>query len=165
MKFTYSFYAKQILALLCFYLGFLQTVDATHAVGADLTYRCISNNNYEVFLRFYRDCGGTTAPSNPSISIAGSSGCSSVASTLALSLVSSQEVSQVCSGSSTSCSGGSIQGTQEYLYSAQVVLPSGCNFYTLSFELAARNAIITNLVNPGNADIYIETSINTVPVL
>ncbi len=161
MKFTYSFYAKQILALLCFYLGFLQTVDATHAVGADLTYRCISNNNYEVFLRFYRDCGGTTAPSNPSISIAGSSGCSSVASTLALSLVSSQEVSQVCSGSSTSCSGGSIQGTQEYLYSAQVVLPSGCNFYTLSFELAARNAIITNLVNPGNADIYIETSINT----
>ena len=32
----------------------------------------------------------------------------------------------------------------------------------MSFELAARNEIITNLVNPGNADIYNETSIDTV---
>ena len=97
------------MALLCFYWGLLQTVDANHAVGADLTYRCVSNNNYEVFLPFYHDCGGTAAPSNPSISIAGSSGCSSVTSTLARTLVSSQEFSQVCSGSSTSCLGGNIQ--------------------------------------------------------
>jgi hypothetical protein len=146
------------ITLLCFSLG--QTAKATHAVGADLTYTCIGSNTYEVSLRFYRDCGGSAAPSNPTIAIVGSSGCTAVTSSLALSLVSSQEVSQVCAGTQTSCAGGSIQGTQEYIYTGQIQLPTGCDSYTISFTLAARNATITNL-NVSGADIYVESIINT----
>ena len=35
---------------------------ATHAAGIDLTYECISNNQYKVTLRFYRECSGVNAP-------------------------------------------------------------------------------------------------------
>lgn len=143
-----------------FLLSMGQTAKATHAVGADLTYTCVGGNTYEVTLRFYRDCGGTSAPSNPTISIVGNSGCASVTSSLALSLVSSQEVSQVCAGTQTSCAGGSVQGTQEYIYTGQVQLPTGCNSYTISFTLSARNSTITNL-NISGADIYVESIINT----
>lgn len=146
------------ITLLFFSLG--QTAKATHAVGADLTYTCIGNNTYEVSLRFYRDCGGSAAPSNPTIAIVGSSGCAAVTSSLSLSLVSSQEVSQVCAGTQTSCAGGTVQGTQEYIYTGQIQLPTGCDSYTISFTLAARNAAITNL-NVSGADIYVESIINT----
>lgn len=154
-------YIRHLILLLFFFLGVNQIAFATHAVGADLTYQCLGGNNYEVTLRFYRDCSGTGAPTNPSVSIVGDNGCSTVNSSLALSQVSFQEVSQVCAGTQTSCSGGSTQGTHEYTYRGQIVLPSGCDSYTISYQLSARNNAITNLVNPGSADIYVETIINT----
>lgn len=141
-------------------LGIQHQTWATHAVGADLTYTCLGGNTYEVTLRFYRDCGGVAAPSNPSISISGSSSCASVTSSVNLSLVSSQEVSQVCAGAQTSCAGGSIQGTQEYVYRGQVQLPAGCDSYTISFTECDRNSSITN-IQSNNTCIYIETVINT----
>lgn len=137
-----------------------QIAQATHAVGADLTYTCVGNNTYEITLRFYRDCGGVAAPSSPSVTIAGNSGCSSVSSSLTLSSVSSQEVSQVCAGTQTTCAGGSVQGTQEFIYRGQIQLPTGCDSYTISFTECNRNSSITNL-NANNACIYIETVINT----
>ena len=153
---------KQLIALVVFFFTFNQWAWAKHAVGADLTYQCIGNNTYEISLRFYRDCGGATAPASPSISIAGSNGCSSVAAALTLSQVSSQEVSQVCAGTQTSCAGGNTQGTQEYLYTGQITLPSGCDSYTISYELSARNdGAITNLVLTPSTPIYVETVINT----
>jgi hypothetical protein len=156
---NYSIATKLLfITLLLFTIG--KTAHATHAVGADLTYTCIGANTYEVTLRFYRDCGGTAAPSNPTISILGSSGCTAVTSSLALPLISSQEVSQVCAGTQTSCAGGSVQGTQEYIYRGQIQLPAGCDSYTISFTLSARNSSITNL-NVSGADIYVESIINT----
>jgi hypothetical protein len=162
MQTTTSIHFRQLISFIFFFFISNQFAFATHAVGADLTYQCLGNNTYEISLRFYRDCSGTAAPTNPSISIVGDNGCSSVTSSLTLSQIAFQEVSQVCAGTQTTCSGGATQGTNEYLYRGQVILPSGCDSYTLSYQLSARNNAITNLVNPGNADIYVETIINTV---
>ncbi|BDS14327.1 T9SS type A sorting domain-containing protein [Aureispira anguillae] len=160
MKKNNCFNAYQFLFMLFAFLGMRTSTYATHAVGADLTYTCISANTYEVTLRFYRDCGGVAAPSNPSISIVGSSGCTSVTSSVALTLISTQEVSQVCAGTQTSCAGGNVQGTQEVVYRGQVQLPAGCDSYTISFTECDRNSSITN-INSNGACIYIETVINT----
>ena len=45
---------------------------ANHAMGADLSYRCLGNNQYELTLYFYFDCGSiiqVTPPVNPQISV------------------------------------------------------------------------------------------------
>lgn len=160
MKTNYCLRFQKLLFLCLFLLTVGQIAQATHAVGADLTYTCVGNNTYEITLRFYRDCGGVAAPSSPSVTIAGNSGCSSVSSSLTLSSVSSQEVSQVCAGTQTTCAGGSVQGTQEFIYRGQIQLPTGCDSYTISFTECNRNSSITNL-NANNACIYIETVINT----
>lgn len=156
-----SSYFRHLIIIFFFFFTLNQSAFATHAVGADLTYQCTGSNTYEITLRFYRDCSGSAAPTNPSLTIVGDNGCSSVSSSLSLSRISFQEVSQVCQGTQTTCSGGNTQGTNEYLYRGQIVLPSGCDSYTISYQLSARNNAITNLVNPGNADIYVETVINT----
>jgi len=33
---------------------------ATHIMGSDITYKCVGTKKYEVILKVYRDCGGTT---------------------------------------------------------------------------------------------------------
>jgi hypothetical protein len=160
MKTNYYLVLTKLLFITLFLLSIGQVAQASHAVGADLTYTCIGNNTYEVTLRFYRDCGGVAAPSNPTISISGSSSCASVTSSASLSFISSQEVSQVCAGTQTSCAGGSVQGTQESIYRGQIQLPSGCDSYTISFTECDRNSAITNLV-VNNTCIYVESVINT----
>ncbi|GIS07994.1 MAG: hypothetical protein CM15mP112_01060 [Flavobacteriales bacterium] len=40
----------------------IEHLHATHAAGIDLTYECISTNQYKVTLRFYRECSGVNAP-------------------------------------------------------------------------------------------------------
>ncbi|HRH67243.1 MAG TPA: hypothetical protein PLU53_13150, partial [Bacteroidia bacterium] len=51
--------------LCVFFLFFIsagiQNTYASHSMGADLTYRCLGGNNYEITLSFYRDCVGVQA--------------------------------------------------------------------------------------------------------
>src|ERR1044071_3350649 len=42
---------------------------ASHSMGADLTYKCLSGNTYKVTLTFYRDCSGINAPVDPVVDI------------------------------------------------------------------------------------------------
>lgn len=45
------------IAICLFFLsGFLTTLNATHIVGGEITYKCLGNNQYEVTLIVYRDC-------------------------------------------------------------------------------------------------------------
>ena len=34
------------------------TAEATHMMGADITYRCIDTLKFEITLKWYRDCRG-----------------------------------------------------------------------------------------------------------
>lgn len=47
---------------------------ASHAAGADLTYRWLSGNTYEVTAAFYRDCGGINQPTTVTLEY-GSANC------------------------------------------------------------------------------------------
>jgi len=133
------------------------SMKATHLMGADISYTCLGNNQYEVTLKVYRDCNG--------IALGGyqvtynSSTCGS--GTQLLNYVSSQEITPSCPAqTTTSCDGGSgIYGVEEYIFQAMVTLPQGCSDVTLSWERCCRNYAITTLSSPGSESMYVETTI------
>ena len=161
MKTPLNLFSKFLCAILLVLLG-SQASYASHAVGADLTYICIdpATNTYEITLHLYRDCDGVAAPAAVNINFDGGPGCPNVPA-LNINQTSSQEVSQVCPGTTTACAGGATQGIEEYTYTSTIILPAGCDSYTLSYSLCCRNNAITNLQAPSSQDLYVETTINT----
>ncbi|MCC6459519.1 MAG: gliding motility-associated C-terminal domain-containing protein [Saprospiraceae bacterium] len=47
---------KQLFSFLFLVFGITGTLQATHIVGGELTYKCLGNNRYEFTLTVYRDC-------------------------------------------------------------------------------------------------------------
>ena len=56
---------KKLLLTLFFLLSF-STANASHMMGGDITYECISPGKYKLTIKVYRDCRGIPF-SNPSI--------------------------------------------------------------------------------------------------
>jgi hypothetical protein len=56
---------KIILLLLFAFIGSGYKANATHMNGADITYKSLGNNKYEIIIKLYRDCKGIpmSAPS------------------------------------------------------------------------------------------------------
>ncbi|MFN6943563.1 MAG: hypothetical protein ACK4ND_01345, partial [Cytophagaceae bacterium] len=49
---------RSLFFIVLFNLFFSTNADATHVVGADISYRCLGDNEYEFTLNVYRDCDG-----------------------------------------------------------------------------------------------------------
>lgn len=134
---------------------------ASHMMGADISYACLGNNNYQIQLVFYRDCSGINAPSSVSIAISAPS-CG-LNSQLTLSQVGpGVEVSPLCPsllGSST-CSGGSYPGVQQFIYQGTVNLPFTCTDWTFSWSDCCRNPLITNIPTPSSYGMYVEAHLD-----
>lgn len=132
---------------------------ATHAMGADLTYRCLGNNQYEVTYSFYRDCSGIT-PSNP-MTLDIFNPCTGTAiPSVNMPLVAGYpiEITPNCTTATTTCNGGSYTGVQEWVYRTVITLPAGCNEWRISHTESARNGAITT--GPANLNLYVYSSIN-----
>lgn len=133
---------------------------ASHSMGADLSYTCVSGNTYTFTLSFYRDCSGISAPSSPSLNISSASGCGS-SQTVSMLQQSVAEASPLCPSqlANSTCNGGNLQGVEVYTYTATVTLSGACTDWVISFSDCCRNAAITNS-NTGST--YVETTINNV---
>ncbi|MEO8085637.1 MAG: SprB repeat-containing protein, partial [Bacteroidota bacterium] len=151
--------------------GNVQRVYATHAAGADLTYRFISRNGtgdtYEITGSFYRDCSGVAAPTTLPITIS-SVICNYTNSTYSLPKIAGtgQEITFPCSTSQTKCTNAAspILGFQKYVYRGNVVFPSQCTDWRISYSVLARNCAITTM-QQGNpcgqtTAIYVEATLN-----
>jgi len=136
------------------------TVRGSHAVGIDLTYECLGGNQYRFNVSFYRDCDGISAPTSVSINI--SSASCGISTSQTLSLVGSQEVSQICGNmlSNTTCNGGSLPGIEQYTYSGVYTFPTACNDWVIGYSECCRNSAITNLSSPANENLYVESHID-----
>ncbi len=138
-------------------------VNASHAVGADLSFLCLGGNQYQLTLNLYRDCAGVSAPSSANMSI--SSVTCGVNTSISLPLQSSTEVSQLCPSqlNNSSCSGGSLPGIEQYIYSGTFTFPAQCTDWMMSYSLCCRNSAITNLSNANGFSLYVEAHLdNTV---
>lgn len=137
-----------------------QKANASHAMGADLTYQCIGNNQYRVTLKLYRDCNGINAATSHFINFS-SPGCGSFSATLPQ--ISMTEITPTCPGIiGTACNGGvGTFGIQEFIYQSIVTLPTTCLQWNMSWTLCCRNAAITTLISPSSNQMHISASLNT----
>ncbi len=139
----------------------MDKVQASHSMGADLTYKCLGGNSYEIELSFYRDCAGIEADSIANIFFQSSCYPSS---SIQISLIpgTGQEISPACPNNTTTCNGGTFTGIQEYIYRGIINLPGPCVDWQFSYNLCCRNNAITNIDLPGSTNIYIYANLNNV---
>lgn len=132
---------------------------ASHVAGVELTAVHDSGDRYIVTLTFYRDCSGVSVDTTASINFISTVDTFSVL--LPLISGTGSELPIYCTqdlGFTTSCSGGSIYGVQEYKYQGKVNLPPSDD-WKIYFSLCCRNPINT-INNSTSADIYIEADLD-----
>lgn len=147
--------------------------EASHALGAELTYQCVGqdangNGLYRIRLSFYYDCNGlVSAPANPDIDIISS--CLQMNVTLTQQpappieppfdqFLSPYEIPIYCEESN--CMGGTLSGLQEYIYLDTFALPP-CSDYIMSFSEGNRSAAIETIIDPDGEEIYVEAFLNS----
>jgi len=134
--------------------------NASHSMGADLTYECIGGNTYRVRVSFYRDCVGIAAPTSATVNIRSAS-CNRNLSVTCMPIPGTgQEVTPLCTSAVSTCQGGVFTGIQEWVYEGVVTLPLQCADWVMSYQLCCRNAAITNIANPANNTFYIYATLN-----
>lgn len=154
------------LLLLLFVGTVLNTAQASHIAGADLTFECVGQDSFEITLTMYRDCSGIPLSGTTRTVDISSSCFGSFFANLQLQNVGGTEVSQLCPDSLglSQCVNGSnpYPGMQEFVFQGVVEMPSQCSDILISFDENARNSAVNAIVNPGSTQFYIETELNTV---
>ncbi len=118
---------------------------ATHISGANLTYRWINGNTYEINLTLYRDCSGIAAPNSVSLTY-NSISCGYNLNVMLNRLpVTGQEITRPCDSTSSICNGGINPGVEKYEYTGIVTLPANCNDWVFGYTICCRNCAITTL--------------------
>jgi len=136
--------------------------NASHAMGADLTYECLGGNTYKVRFSFYRDCIGIPAPANVYISVRSASCNQNLGVTANPIPGTGQQVTYLCPTATSTCNGGTFTGIQEWVYEGIITLPMQCTDWQFSYSLCCRNAAITTITNPGSNTFYIYANLNNV---
>ncbi|MBR9917135.1 hypothetical protein GYB29_05505, partial [bacterium] len=127
--------------------------EATHVMGADITYKCVDSLKFEFTIKYYRDCRGVGF-SNPSSQTSircltgGSQGIS-------LSLESIEEITPVCATASGGCQPSNTYGTgegiEQHTYTGTIdftqspynsLISSGCCKFRVITQQCCRNGAI-----------------------
>jgi hypothetical protein len=155
-----------LLAACFFFLFSPQTARATHAMGAEITYECVSGNTYLVTLAFYRDCEGIV-PNNSKVLTVYSPSCNFSTSLVVNKLANYPiDVSPLCPAqkSNSECQNGTLPGVEQFLYQGTISLPFQCADWTFGFKENFRNASITTIDKPGSTYLYVESTLNNLDV-
>ena len=146
---------------LCSIILFENQAKATHIMGADLSFKCLSNDTIEFTLKIYRDCIGVFPAASYPIIIE-SPNCGIFTSCTVNQVGQATEVSPLCplQISQSSCNGGTLPGVEQYIYSGKMQLSQVCDDYLFYWESCCRNAAITNIVTPGSVGTRVEARWN-----
>lgn len=149
---------KRLLFLFLFLFNFLN-VQASHMMGADVSYKCLGNGKYKIIAKVYRDCRGIPMGIVNFGAYAGTNGGNGCGSyTISgLSRVKIADITSRCSTASSPCSPSNSttgnQGTEEHTFEITVdfnttplsnfVNKSTCCEVTFYVNENARNGAIT----------------------
>lgn len=153
---------KHIYKIVLFFLFFTllsSQIKASHVSGADITYRWIAGNQYEITVNLYRDCSGITPLGSATVDFV--STCGQSASLLcSLTNAGGTEISQLCSTEvpNSTCNGGALPGMQRYTYKGLITLPAQCDVWTMSWSECCRNTS-DNLTSSSSWDMYAESKL------
>ncbi len=152
---------KNILLVILSFLAVSQ-VRATHLFGGDLTYTYIGDNQYQVKLVVYRDCGPSNSNNtyfDATANIAVYNVGAGLQTTISIPL-NSANVSYVEITFNDPClSVPSELCVQQAIYTSTVTLPFSAAGYTLSYQRCCRNNSIDNISNPANSGMTLTTQI------
>lgn len=179
-----------VFALLLLFTFKAENLKASHIVGGDLTYQCVSSTPgvYFVEYKWYRDCQGipmcgcgATGPLDPACSIdleiVGADGnCAGQSfGRQKLTVVpntSAYDVIQLCAMSTTICTncgtrtpGSFTPGIEIYTFRGTINLASlsadqTCCRFNIGFGECCRNSAITTFLNPGGLNFYSGGTLN-----
>ncbi|UTW66085.1 T9SS type A sorting domain-containing protein [bacterium SCSIO 12643] len=122
---------------------------ATHMEGGYFEYECLGNDSFLVTLKIFRECTGMSYPTTVDINFTNSCGDSLIAQFNGV----GTEISQICPSGVSTCNGGFLKGSQEFVYQGFVVLSSFCGDWTMSWMSCCRNSPIVNLFSGANVNI------------
>ena len=166
MKSNYNYFIRPaqflklfLIAALALTLG-TQNSYASHAAGGNLTYCHGVGNNYTINFTLYRDCFGIAAPTSVTVQITSVSCGLSFSLTLNPIPGTGQEITHPCTGTFSTCQGGTEPGIQRWEYEGTYAFPAQCADWTISTAISARNAAITTIQNPGSDDLYIDAHLD-----
>ncbi|MCC6839461.1 MAG: PKD domain-containing protein [Flavobacteriales bacterium] len=123
---------------------------ATHILGGEMYYTYLGNDDYQVTLRLYRDCGpdntnNTALDATAAIGIFSSAGV--LINTVHFNLP--MEVNLAVTTSNPCLTAPPSICTREGVYTGVIHLPSGTGGYILAYQRCCRSPSMVNLLNPG----------------
>lgn len=130
-----------LLLPLCVLQGF-----ATHILGGEMYYTYLGNDNYQVTLRLYRDCGpansnNTQLDNQAAIGIFNSAGA--LVQTVHFNLPTETTMPVIVDNPCLTAPPSIC--TREGIYTGVVTLPSGTGGYTLAYQRCCRSPAVVNL--------------------
>jgi hypothetical protein len=154
-----------LLSIILLITGLENRTYATHAAGSDIKYRCLGGLVYEIEVTFYRDCDGVNEPASITVNCKSNNGSSNFNVTASkVTGTNGVEITVPCSGSSSTCGGGSSTGIRKWTYRATVTLPSAQTDWVFSYSVCCRNCTISTISNPcgSTSNLYVEAKLNNV---
>ncbi|HEY8403634.1 MAG TPA: gliding motility-associated C-terminal domain-containing protein [Flavobacteriales bacterium] len=108
---------------------------ANTVLGGNITWTCLGDDQYQIQLTSYLDCygydfSGSGIPPVESVFLFPNGSCGASIFQANLNYVGYSQISDLCPSemSSSSCSGGAIQGVAQFVYSGVVTLAPGCSW-------------------------------------
>lgn len=132
-------------------------------IGAEITYKSLGGNQYEVTLNAYRDCASISGLANQ-YQITYSGVAPTVGSSFPVNLVDITEVNLVCPGQASICNGGTLPGTKRHTYRGTVNLPHNSPRWFFSWSLGSRSSAITTSDGINTKNVYVEAMLNNLDV-
>jgi len=140
-------------------------LQATHIVGADMSYRALGNNTYIFTLNVYRDCGSLVPIESRQTIYYYSTNCVIPQDSLVLNSTNQglgKDISPVCNSAKSTCRGGTLPGVEKYTFEDTVSLTTACRDWIFYYKECNRSNSITTIVAPGTKCLYIEARLNNV---
>jgi hypothetical protein len=139
------------------------SLKASHIAGGEITYSCLGNNQYKIFLNLYVDCAGISLGTTETINFSSSCGGNATAQLqVTPATTNGFEISQLCPSQvpQSTCNGGVLPGMHLYSYEGIITLAPVCNTWTMSWSTCCRNLAVTNLTS-ASSSYYIEATLNS----
>jgi hypothetical protein len=143
----------------------IQNAKASHAMGAEITYKSLGNNTYKITWNFYFDCSSVfLMQSTYPFSLHSTSCAFDTTFTMSLdTALSGLEVTPICSFDTTTCSNPNsiYPGVKRYVYTDTLNLGSRyCSDFYISYAMNARNGNINTINSPGSTPLNVFAMLN-----
>jgi hypothetical protein len=150
--------------VLLFFLVSKQS-QASHVMGADLSYKWLSGLRYELTLTVFRDCA-SPLPLSPIQNVYYYSiGCNIQQDSIAMNLVgpiSGTDISPICQTARSRCRGGTAPGIEKYVFKGTVELSQACTDWLFYFRECNRSSGIRTVQTPALECLYVQATLNNI---